>query len=196
MRRSSGFTLLEVMVAMTITGLALGALFSVIAGNKRLAWRAEAALVKSMQARSLLNLVQLNDEQGEVYIALDNQTLELNTGIELETPERKTEPTAADLHRFELTNDGEVVYQGSYWIKQVLPTQASDNPLSSTSGTQTNGETSSAFGAQPATQGTQARSSRTRQRGSRGNTQRNRAGNTQDNQQRSPSFAPSNEARP
>jgi prepilin-type N-terminal cleavage/methylation domain-containing protein len=137
MRRSKGFTLLEVMVAMTITGLALGALFGVIAGNKRLAWRAEAALVKSMQARSLLNLVQLNDEQGEVYIALDNQTLELNTGLELETPERKTEPTAADLRGFEITdNDGEVVYQGSYWIKQALPIQNADNPLSNTQDSQ------------------------------------------------------------
>ena len=47
--RARGFTLLEVMVALTITGLALGGLFGVIAGSKRLAWRAEQALVHASQ---------------------------------------------------------------------------------------------------------------------------------------------------
>ncbi|MFT5321665.1 MAG: prepilin-type N-terminal cleavage/methylation domain-containing protein, partial [Pseudohongiellaceae bacterium] len=46
-----GFTLLEVLVAMTITGMALGGLFGVIAGNKRLAWSSEESLVETMQAR-------------------------------------------------------------------------------------------------------------------------------------------------
>jgi prepilin-type N-terminal cleavage/methylation domain-containing protein len=121
---AKGFSLLEVMVALTITGLALGALFSVIAGNKQLAWRAEAALLRSMQARSLLNLVQLNDEQGDVFVPLDNPQLELQTGIELEEPERKTEPSASDLRGYEITEDGEVLFKGTYWIKQELPAAA------------------------------------------------------------------------
>ncbi|MEK9648766.1 MAG: type II secretion system protein, partial [Gammaproteobacteria bacterium] len=58
--RQGGFTLLEVMVALTITGMALGSLFGIIAGNKRLAWRSEESLVKTMQARSLINFSQLN----------------------------------------------------------------------------------------------------------------------------------------
>jgi prepilin-type N-terminal cleavage/methylation domain-containing protein len=122
--RAKGFSLLEVMVALTITGLALGALFSVIAGNKQLAWRAEAALLRSMQARSLLNLVQLNDEQGEVFVPLDNPQLELQTGIELEEPDRKTEPSASDLRGYEISEDGEVLFTGTYWIKQELPAVA------------------------------------------------------------------------
>ena len=50
-----GFTLLEVLVALTIAGMALGGLFAVIGGNKRLAWRSEDALVRAREVRSLLN---------------------------------------------------------------------------------------------------------------------------------------------
>ena len=67
-----GFTLLEVMVALTITGMALGGLFGVIAGNKRLAWSSEASLVETMQARSMINFAQLNDERGDIFINLEN----------------------------------------------------------------------------------------------------------------------------
>lgn len=124
----TGFTLLEVMVALTITGLALGALFSVIGGNKRLAWTAEAALVRSMQARSLLNLVQLNDEQGEVFLAQDNEALQLETGMELDKPARETMSMIGALRGFDIVDEsGEVVYRGTYWIKQSLPAGTQGN---------------------------------------------------------------------
>lgn len=121
-RSSKGFTLLEVMVALTITGLALGGLFGVIAGSKRLAWRAEQSLVHSSQVRSLINFSQLVDEHGEVFVSWENDDLELVTGGELEMPERKTQATNEELRSYEITDEnGEVIAQGTYWMFPEFP---------------------------------------------------------------------------
>lgn len=133
MRRSSGFTLLEVLVALTVTGLALGGLFSVIAGSKRLAWRAEASLAHSMQVRSLINFAQLNDERGEVFINLANKDLKLVTGEEFEVPDRKTMATVPDLRGFHIDDEnGETLASGSYWIQQEVATQGADGTINTT----------------------------------------------------------------
>ncbi len=121
-RHMKGFTLLEVMVAMTITGMAMGSLFGVIAGNKRLAWRAEEALVKTMQARSLINYSQLNDDQGEVYINFENEDLFIDSGYELAVPSRKTQATTAVLRQYEVIDEfGELITSGTYWVELELP---------------------------------------------------------------------------
>lgn len=120
--RAKGFTLLEVMVALTITGMALGGLFSVIAGNKRLAWRSEESLLRTMQARSFINYSQLNDERGEVYIEFENEALLLDSGYELEPPERKTQASPLALRQFEIIDEtGEPITTGTYWITLELP---------------------------------------------------------------------------
>jgi prepilin-type N-terminal cleavage/methylation domain-containing protein len=129
---AKGFTLLEVMVALTITGLALGGLFGVIAGSKRLAWRAEDALVHSSQVRSLINFSQLNDEQGEVFISFENDALNLYTGTKLEMPERKTMATNEELRSYEITDEnGDVVAKGTYWMVPDFPEMP---PISQTPG--------------------------------------------------------------
>jgi prepilin-type N-terminal cleavage/methylation domain-containing protein len=120
--RQTGFSLLEVLVALTITGLALGSLFGVIAGNKRLAWRAEEALVKATQVRSLINFSQLEDDKGELEPELDNKQLQLNTDFEIDYPARKTNATKFALYGFEVLDDnGEVLARGSHWVELDLP---------------------------------------------------------------------------
>lgn len=117
-----GFTLLEVMVALTITGMALGSLFGVIAGNKRLAWRSEASLVKTMQVRSLINYSQLNDERGEVYVDFENEDLRIGTGYVIEPPTRKTQASTLALRQYEVFDDfGELITVGTYWVELELP---------------------------------------------------------------------------
>lgn len=126
-----GFTLLEVMVALTITAMALGALFGVIGGNKRLAWRAEAVLVQSMQVRSLINVAQLNDEQGEVFLSQEHRELNLVSGGEIEAPDRKTAGTLDNLREFHIDNDdGETLVRGTYWIRQQQVTLEGAGPSS------------------------------------------------------------------
>ena len=117
-----GFTLLEVLVAMTITGMAMGALFGVIGGNKRLAWRSEESLIKTMQARSLINFSQLNDERGEVFIDFENEDLFIDSGYELEVPERQTRATTLTLRQYEIIDElGEFITTGTYWVELELP---------------------------------------------------------------------------
>jgi len=121
-RFQKGFTLLEVLVAMTITGMALGGLFGVIAGNKRLAWSSEESLVETMQTRSLINFSQLNDEMGEVYIDFENENLFIDSGYELEVPERKTQASPHVLRQYEVIDEyGELITTGTYWVELELP---------------------------------------------------------------------------
>ena len=120
--RAQGFTLLEVMVALTITGLALGGLFSVIAGNKRLAYRSQQTLLESMQVRSLINFTQLNNERGDIIIDFENTELKLEDDVELETPERKTMGSTQALRAYEIRDkNDELVTSGSYWVILDLP---------------------------------------------------------------------------
>ena len=44
--RQAGFNLLEVIVALAITGFLLGGLFSLVGGSKQLSWRSEESLVR------------------------------------------------------------------------------------------------------------------------------------------------------
>lgn len=119
---SRGFTLLEVLVALTIAGFALGSLFAVIGGNKRLAWRSEEALVRSTQARNLINYSQLQDSRGEVFIDLENDDLLLSSGGEFERPIRKTRDTEFALRQFEVLDEfGEPIASGSYWVDLEFP---------------------------------------------------------------------------
>ena len=120
-KRHRGFTLLEVMVALTITGMALGGLFGVIAGNKRLAWRSEEALVRTMQTRGMINFSQLNDERGEVMVDFEYDEVDILTGIELEVPERKTQASTMALRQYEVLDDfGDIVAVGTYWVELEL----------------------------------------------------------------------------
>jgi prepilin-type N-terminal cleavage/methylation domain-containing protein len=118
-----GFTLLEVLVALTIAGMALGGLFAVIGGNKRLAWRAEAALVRATQVRSAINEAQLDDTRGELPPAAIVAGLRIEADIELAEPEeRNLQGTVHHLRGYEVLDDaGEVLARGSYWVELDLP---------------------------------------------------------------------------
>ena len=116
--RQGGFTLLEVLVAMTITGLAMGGLYSVIAGNKRLAWRSEEALMLSTQIRSVINAAQLHDERGELVLELQNRELVLLDNAELRRPERQTAASTLALRGYSVVGPkGNVVASGTYWVE-------------------------------------------------------------------------------
>ncbi len=118
-----GFTLLEVLVALTIAGMALGGLFAVIGGNKRLAWRAEGALIRATQVRSAINLAQLDDTRGELPPALDLPDLRIEADIEIPKPEdRAWTATQHHLRGYELRDaNGEVLASGTYWVELDLP---------------------------------------------------------------------------
>jgi len=120
--RQTGFTLLEVLVALTIAGMALGALVSVIAGNKQLAWRTEAALVETARLRGHINLAQLNNGRTEVRVDFVENRYVLHDEMPVTVPERKTQGSIHALRAYEIRNsDSEVLVQGTYWVELPLP---------------------------------------------------------------------------
>ncbi|MEN8216310.1 MAG: type II secretion system protein [Pseudomonadota bacterium] len=93
MNKQTGFTLLEVLVAMAIVGIALGTVFGLLAGTKRLAFKAVDNIERTVFLRSALNAAQVIEEPD--YPELPERykkSVELSTDEVLEKPERQTRP--------------------------------------------------------------------------------------------------------
>ncbi len=90
-KQHTGFSLLEVLVAMAIVGIALGTVFGLLAGSKRLAFKAADDIERTIFLRSALNAAQVLKEPD--YPKLPERykkNLELITDEPLEKPERQT----------------------------------------------------------------------------------------------------------
>jgi len=100
-----GFTLLEVIVAMTIVGMMLGSLFGLLGGSKRLAFKAIEELDETLFLRSAINLAQLLEEpEYPKSPARFTKRVALQTGNLLEKPERQTRPIILALEPYTLVD--------------------------------------------------------------------------------------------
>ncbi|MBT5720312.1 MAG: type II secretion system protein [Gammaproteobacteria bacterium] len=121
-RRHSGFTLLEVIVALTITGFVLGSLFSLVGGSKQLSWRSEQSLVQATRLRAAINFSLLEDEFSEVEKILQDDSYQIRALDLLEDPVRKTEASIYGFQAYEIINrERDEVIEGSRWIQFDLP---------------------------------------------------------------------------
>jgi prepilin-type N-terminal cleavage/methylation domain-containing protein len=113
-----GFTLLEVLIALTICATALAFLFAVVAGSKDLTFRANQALKRGDEVRRLATLSRLVDPAGELLVPAPESDYRVELEAEeLEIPERKTATTTQAIRQYEIRNaDGDVAYRGYYWI--------------------------------------------------------------------------------
>ena len=121
-RSAGGFTLLEVIVALAITGFVLGGLFSLVGGSKQLTWRSQESLTRATQIRAATNFALLQNELADVEEILEQDAYRVRPGEALEAPERKTQPTVHQLQAYEIVNSdrGEVI-DGVRWIQLDLP---------------------------------------------------------------------------
>ncbi|MCH8264476.1 MAG: type II secretion system protein [Proteobacteria bacterium] len=118
----AGFTLLEVIVALTITGFVLGSLFSLLGGSKQLSWRSEASLIEATRLRAATNFALLEDEYFDVEPILEDDSYEIRSIDILEEPDRKTQPSTYTLEEYEILNsDRGIIITGSRWIQLELP---------------------------------------------------------------------------
>ncbi len=121
-RSASGFTLLEVIVALAITGFVLGGLFSLVGGSKQLTWRSQESLTRATQIRAVTNFALLQNEFADVEEILEQDAYRVRPGEALEAPERKTQPTVHQLQAYEIVNsDRDEVIDGVRWIQLDLP---------------------------------------------------------------------------
>jgi len=89
--RQKGFTLLEVIVALTIVAVTLGTVLSLLTGSKKLAFKAADDIGKTIFLRSAFNIAQLLEKPD--YPELPDhykKTLTLKMGEVLEPPDRQT----------------------------------------------------------------------------------------------------------
>ena len=121
-RSAGGFTLLEVIVALAITGFVLGGLFSLVGGSKQLTWRSQESLTRATQIRAAINFALLQNEFAEVEEILERNAYRVRPGEALEAPERKTQPTMHQLQAYEIVNSNrDEVIDGVRWIQLDLP---------------------------------------------------------------------------
>jgi prepilin-type N-terminal cleavage/methylation domain-containing protein len=119
---NSGFTLLEVIVALAITGFVLGSLFSLVGGSKQLGWKSQESLLRATRTRAAINFVLLENEYRDVEEILQDTTYDVLPQDILEEPERKTQPSVYTLQAYEIVNrDRDEFISGSRWIQLELP---------------------------------------------------------------------------
>jgi len=120
--KQRGFTLLEVIVALAITGFILGSLFTLVGQSKQLSWRAEESLIRATQIRTAANFALLEDEYNDVEPILVDEIYQVRSGEFLEDPERKTQAMNYALQEFELDDpERDVTISASRWVELELP---------------------------------------------------------------------------
>lgn len=118
----AGFTLLEVIVALAITGFVLGSLFSLVAGSKQLSWRSEASLLRASKMRAATNFALLENEFNDVEEILEDGSFDIRALELLEEPLRKTQPSVHNLQAFEILDiERDEFITGSRWVQLDLP---------------------------------------------------------------------------
>jgi prepilin-type N-terminal cleavage/methylation domain-containing protein len=116
-KNQRGFTLLEVIVALAITGFVLGGLFSLVAGSKQLTWRSEDNLLRATQIRAASNFALLENEYDEVEEILRNDNYRIRAMDLLDVPERKTQATTNAIQEFQIVFDErEESFIGYRWV--------------------------------------------------------------------------------
>ncbi|MCK5717697.1 MAG: prepilin-type N-terminal cleavage/methylation domain-containing protein [Thiomargarita sp.] len=104
MNKCTGFSLLEVLVAMAIVSMVLGNIFALLAGSKRLAFAAMNDIEQTIFLRSAINAAQI--EKTPDYPEFPEQyqkRIELRIDdTPLEKPERQTNPMRLALEPYTL----------------------------------------------------------------------------------------------
>jgi prepilin-type N-terminal cleavage/methylation domain-containing protein len=121
-RRQGGFTLLEVLIALTISSMVLGSLFSLAAGSKQLALRTQNALIDTMEVRAHINFALLDNDYRGIEPILEGTRYRLQNTSQLADPPRRTMPMSDLLQSWELVDQQTGEHrQGVRWITSDLP---------------------------------------------------------------------------
>jgi len=105
MLKIKGFTLLEVLLAIAIVGIALGSIFGLLAGSKRLAFKASNEMGQVLFLRSAISIAQLEEESD--YPELPE---EYKKGIDfeaediVESPDRQTRKILLGLEPYTISS--------------------------------------------------------------------------------------------
>ena len=120
--QQNGFTLLEVIVALAISGFILGGLFSLLGTSKQLSWASEENLLRASRIRAATNFALLQNEYRDVEEILTYDGYEILSMELLDDPLRKTEPILYALKEFQIIDENrKESFFGTRWIQLNLP---------------------------------------------------------------------------
>lgn len=123
-RKQHGFTLLEVLVALTITSLVLGGIFTLAAGSKRLAVSTQGSVRDSAAIRAKINLALIDNQFRDLQLpqSMSENAYLIEIGERPEDPIRRTEPMRDLLQLYNIEYpDQETPLTGTRWIRLELP---------------------------------------------------------------------------
>lgn len=101
-----GFTLLEVLIAVTLTAMVLGNLLALQSQSKRLAFKAEAALQKNINQRAYFNAAWVDSRPGSLYLDKfqADETYSADNTKALKKPEAQSKPLKFYLESFDIVD--------------------------------------------------------------------------------------------
>ena len=104
--KQKGFTLLEVLIAITLTALVLGNLFALQSQSKRLSFKAQTNLHKNINQRAFLNAAWISDRPSDTYLdELSQQSdYSVDKPVALKKPDLETQPLNFSLESFAVVN--------------------------------------------------------------------------------------------
>ncbi len=116
---NKGFTLLEVMVAITLTAMVLGNLFALQSQSKKLSFKAQTSLAKTINQRAYLNAAWISNRELDSYMdELTATGYAVNNKKELKKPEEQTKPLKFSLQSFDIVDENKEVVLSSVRIKE------------------------------------------------------------------------------
>lgn len=120
--KQSGFTLLEVLISITLTALVLGNLFALQSQSKRLNFKAQTNLQKNINQRAYLNAVWINNLQLDSYMDELSQLTKysVDNSKALKKPEAQSKPVNFSLESFDIVNQNNEVILSSVRLREKL----------------------------------------------------------------------------
>ncbi len=109
---NKGFTLLEVLIAVTLTAMVLGSLLALQSQSKRLAFRAEAALQKVINQRAYLNAAWLDSRPVSLYMDefQSHEVYSADNKKALKKPDTQSKPLTFYLESFDIVDQqGDII---------------------------------------------------------------------------------------
>ncbi|MDX2504215.1 MAG: prepilin-type N-terminal cleavage/methylation domain-containing protein [Gammaproteobacteria bacterium] len=104
--QQQGFTLLEVLIAITLTALVLGNLLALQSQSKRLSFKAQLNLQKNIEQRSYFNAAWINNRKLDSY--MDKLSRRSDYSVDnnktLKKPKTQTSPLNFSLEAFDIVN--------------------------------------------------------------------------------------------
>lgn len=118
--KNQGFTLLEVLISITLTALVLGNLFALQSQSKRLSFKAQSNLQKNINQRAYLNAAWISNRQLDSYMEELSRSAHYSVDkrVEVKKPETQTKPLKFALESFDIVNQHDEVILSSVRLKE------------------------------------------------------------------------------